>query len=80
MLLFRYFPLQLQPGAAALWLVEVSKVCVGSTGALPSALAGHHPQASLAPIPGTCNRRGEMLLLDCAAVARALVAAPKAKP
>lgn len=38
------------------------------------------PQASLAPIPGTHSGRAEMLLLGSAAVARALMAAPKAKP
>lgn len=65
-------PLQLQPGAAALWPAEVSKVGVGSS-ALPSALAGHHPRAPLAPIPGTCSGRGGVLLLGSAAVARALI-------
>lgn len=79
-LLFQCHPLQLQPGAAALWLVEMSRVWLGSAGALPSALAGHHPQASLAPIPGTRSVRGEMLLLGCAAVPRRLRAAPSAKP
>lgn len=63
-----------------LWPVEVPRVWVGSAGALPRALSGHHPQASLAPIPGTHSGRAEMLLLGSAAVARALMAAPKAKP
>ena len=80
MLLFQRHHLLSQPGANACGLVEVSKVWVGSVGAMPGALAGCHPQASLAPIPGTCNGRGKLLLPGCVTTQKALTAASKAKP
>lgn len=62
MLLFQHHHLQLPPGVNACRLVEASKVWVRGVGAMPGALAGCHPQASLAPMPGTCSGRGEVLL------------------
>lgn len=76
---FSCYPVQLQPGAAAL-------ACRGAQGlggecrCPAQSFIWTPPQASLAPIPGTHSGRAEMLLLGSAAFARALMAAPKAKP